>query len=88
MFGFRGANQPVNPQKIAMAEGELEMVTDLLRRMSKTCHEKCIGSKYYEPDLNKGESVCVDRCVAKYLEVNVKVGEYMAQMSGQNAGMQ
>jgi hypothetical protein len=43
--------------------------------MTKSCHEKCIGPKYYEEELNKGESVCVDRCVAKYLEVNVKVGE-------------
>lgn len=28
-----------------------------------------------EGDLNKGESVCIDRCVAKYFEANKKVGE-------------
>ena len=25
--------------------------------------------------MNKGESVCIDRCVAKFFEVNKKVGE-------------
>ena len=90
MFGFGGAGTAqVNPQKIAAAENELEMVTDLVRRlalhvflsiiyivsMSKSCYEKCITPKYYEGDLNKGESVCIDRCVAKYLDVNVRIGE-------------
>ena len=90
MFGFGGAGAgQVNPQNIAAAENELEMVTDLVRRlamtyifvcnfnvsMSKSCHEKCITPKYYEADLNKGESVCIDRCVAKYLDVNVRIGE-------------
>lgn len=41
----------------------------------RSCHSKCIGTRYSEPDLNKGESVCVDRCVAKFFEVNKKVGE-------------
>lgn len=35
-----------------------------------------------EGDLLKGESVCIDRCVAKYFEVNKKVGERMQQMGG------
>lgn len=34
--------------------------------------------------MNKGESVCVDRCVAKFFEVNRKVGEKLQNM-GQNA---
>ena len=50
----------------------------------RSCHTKCIGTKYAEPDLNKGESVCVDRCVAKFFEVNKKVGEKM-QAQGQQA---
>lgn len=33
--------------------------------------------EYREGDLNKGESVCIDRCVAKYMDVNVKIGEKM-----------
>jgi len=36
---------------------------DRRSRMVRTCHEKCVGQRYHEPTLNKGESVCVDRCV-------------------------
>ena len=43
-----------------------------------------MSARYSEADLNKGESVCVDRCVAKFFEVNKKVGERM-QALGANA---
>jgi mitochondrial import inner membrane translocase subunit TIM10 len=40
--------------------------------------------------LNKGESVCLDRCVAKFFEVNIKVSEKMqgeaAMRQGGGAG--
>lgn len=39
--------------------------------------KKCIPADYREADLNKAESVCLDRCVAKFFEVNVKVSEKM-----------
>jgi hypothetical protein len=52
--------------------------------VDRTCHNKCISTRYAEPDLNKGESVCIDRCVAKYFEVNKKVGEKL-QAVGANA---
>ena len=39
----------------------------------RSCHNKCVSPRYAEPDLNKGESVCIDRCVAKFFEVNKKV---------------
>ena len=45
--------------------------------MLATCSKKCIDNTYREADLNKGESVCLDRCVAKFFEVNVKVSEKM-----------
>ena len=51
---------------------------------SRTCHAKCIGTRYTEGDLNKGESVCIDRCVAKFFEANKKVGERL-QSVGANA---
>jgi len=41
--------------------------------MVDSCFKKCIPSKYLESDLNKGESVCVDRCVAKYMDTHIKV---------------
>lgn len=46
-------------------------------RLVETCTKKCIPPTYREADLNKGESVCLDRCVAKFFEVNVKVSEKM-----------
>ena len=50
----------------------------------RSCHSKCISSRYAEAELNRGESVCVDRCVAKFFEVNKRVGERM-QAAGANA---
>lgn len=40
-------------------------------RLVNSCHAKCISEKYHEPDLNKGEGVCIDRCTAKFFEVSV-----------------
>ncbi|ODV59707.1 protein transporter TIM10 ASCRUDRAFT_110881 [Ascoidea rubescens DSM 1968] len=85
-LGF-GAAQPKlsSEQKIAAAEAELDMVTDMFNRLVSTCHSKCItsSSSYYEGDINKNEGLCIDRCVAKYFDVNVKVGEQMQKL-GQN----
>lgn len=39
-------------------------------RLVNSCHAKCIDAKYHEPDLNKGEGVCIDRCTAKFFEVS------------------
>ena len=45
-----------------------------------TCHTKCIAPKYHEADMNKGESVCVDRCVAKYMDVHQRVGAKLSKL--------
>lgn len=56
-------------------------------RHTRSCHAKCISSRYAEGDLNKGESVCIDRCVGKFFEVNKKVGEKLQAMgAGAAAG--
>jgi import inner membrane translocase subunit TIM10 len=41
---------------------QLDMITDVFNRLVSSCHAKCIATRYAEPDLNKGESVCIDRC--------------------------
>ena len=41
------------------------MMTDMYARLTSACHRKCIAPKYREAELQKGESVCIDRCVAK-----------------------
>ncbi|RUP45846.1 Tim10/DDP family zinc finger-domain-containing protein [Jimgerdemannia flammicorona] len=83
--GFGAGSQAVNPQNIAVAEQELEMVTDLFNRISNVCYNKCIPPKYAEDTLNKGESVCIDRCVAKFMDVNLKISELL-QKRGQEGG--
>ncbi|EIE90611.1 hypothetical protein RO3G_15322 [Rhizopus delemar RA 99-880] len=80
---MQARQQSINPQNIALAEQELEMVTDLFNRIADSCHKKCISTEYNQADLTQGESVCIDRCVAKFIEVNSKVGEKMQQMGGQ-----
>ncbi|RPA80623.1 import inner membrane translocase subunit tim10 [Ascobolus immersus RN42] len=76
VFGF-GAPGPSSAQKIAAAEAELELVSDTFSRLSSSCAKKCIPKDYREADLNKGESVCLDRCVNKFFETTMKVSEIM-----------
>uniref|UniRef100_A0A336LD03 Mitochondrial import inner membrane translocase subunit n=1 Tax=Culicoides sonorensis TaxID=179676 RepID=A0A336LD03_CULSO len=56
-------------------EVELEMMSDLYNRMTSVCHKKCIPPKYIEGELGKGEAVCIDRCVAKYLDIHERIGK-------------
>ncbi|QLQ80626.1 hypothetical protein HG537_0D06270 [Torulaspora globosa] len=81
-LGFGGNAQPQlsSQQKIQAAEAELDLVTDMFNKLVDNCHKKCITAGYSEGELNKNESNCLDRCVAKYFETNVKVGEHMQQM--------
>ena len=60
---------------------EIEMMTDMYTRLTSACHKKCISTKYREPDLMKGEAVCIDRCVAKYLEIHERIGDLPAPSS-------
>lgn len=43
--------------------------------MTNACQQKCVASHYKEGDLTKGEAVCLDRCVAKYLDVHERLGK-------------
>ncbi|KAG4305871.1 hypothetical protein PORY_000781 [Pneumocystis oryctolagi] len=92
-YGASGKNQAVDPQKVSAAENELDMITDMFTRLVDTCYQKCIPSNYTDGELNKGESVCIDRCVSKFFQVNGKIGEHMQTLSqharpglGQNFG--
>ncbi|KAK2583146.1 hypothetical protein KPH14_009170 [Odynerus spinipes] len=62
---------------------EIEMMSDMYNRMTSACHRKCIPPKYTEPELGKGESVCLDRCIAKYLDVHERIGKKLTQLSMQ-----
>lgn len=88
-FGGAKSSQTVNPQAVAQAEGELEMIMDLFQKLGNACHTKCINKSYHEAELSKGESVCIDRCVSKYFATNAKIGEKLQKQmeSGQGMGM-
>lgn len=62
-----------------MAEQEVELMSDIYNRLTEACFAKCISTGYAESDLTKGESVCIDRCVSKFFQVNQKLTEYMQQ---------
>jgi mitochondrial import inner membrane translocase subunit TIM10 len=63
------------------------MFADEKYRLQKACQAKCIPTDYREGELNKGESVCLDRCTAKFLDTSMKVSEIM-QQQGQAMGAQ
>ena len=67
-----------------MQDLEIEMMSDMFNRMTAACHRKCILPKYAEPDLGKGESVCLDRCIAKYLDIHERIGKKLTEISMQS----
>ncbi|XP_011168081.1 mitochondrial import inner membrane translocase subunit Tim10 [Solenopsis invicta] len=64
---------------------EIEMMSDMYNRMTSACHRKCIAPKYTEAELGKGESICLDRCTAKYLDIHELIGKRLTQISMQEA---
>ncbi|CAG5059814.1 unnamed protein product [Parnassius apollo] len=72
----------LDPAKLQLVqELEIEMMSDMYNRLVNSCHRKCIPLKYHESELGKGESVCLDRCVAKYLDVHERIGKKLSNMS-------
>ena len=49
--------------------------------MRKVLHWIFYSFQYREADLQKGESVCIDRCVAKYLDVHERIGKKLTDIS-------
>lgn len=77
-----GGISGLDPSKMQLvADLEIEMMADMYNRMTSACHKKCIPPKYRDPDLSKGESVCIDRCVAKYLDVHERIGKKLTTIS-------
>lgn len=69
-------------------EVELEMMSDLYNRLTNVCHRKCISSNYAEGELGKGEAVCIDRCVAKYLDIHDRIGKKLQNMQSEEIAKQ
>lgn len=73
--------QLTDDQAKFVQELEMEMMADMFNKMSNSCQKKCIPPKYRESELTKGEAVCLDRCVAKYLEVHDRIGRKLTSLS-------
>eukprot|EP00406_Dinophysis_acuminata_P050469 CAMPEP_0179301766 /NCGR_PEP_ID=MMETSP0797-20121207/47720_1 /TAXON_ID=47934 /ORGANISM="Dinophysis acuminata, Strain DAEP01" /LENGTH=63 /DNA_ID=CAMNT_0021011279 /DNA_START=15 /DNA_END=206 /DNA_ORIENTATION=- len=55
--------------------------------MTSSCYSKCIPN-VKEEKLSVGEMSCVDRCVSKYLDVHMKVGNELQSNMGAQAAQQ
>ncbi|KAJ1852691.1 protein transporter tim10 [Coemansia sp. RSA 2703] len=88
MGGMPGMGMPqgqMDPNaQLAAAEQEMEMVTDMFARLGELCNKKCLIQRYADEELTKAESVCIDRCVAKYFQVNREVTDKLAKISQAN----
>ena len=65
------------------------MNTNMRTRLTQACLKKCIPKDYREGELNKGEGVCIDRCAAKFFDVQMKISEILqaeAQAKGAGGG--
>ncbi|KAI9356211.1 hypothetical protein DFJ73DRAFT_606606, partial [Zopfochytrium polystomum] len=50
-------------------------------RLIANCHAKCVSPQYHtDGELNKGESVCLDRCVNKFMLTNTLVGKLSTEV--------
>lgn len=77
--------QAMDPNaQLAAAEQEMEMVTDMFARLGELCYSKCVIQKFNDEELTKAESVCADRCVSKYFQVNREVSDKLAKLSQAN----
>jgi import inner membrane translocase subunit TIM10 len=80
--------QQTEMEKLKLVQDlEVEMMSDMYNRLMMVCHDKCISTKYTEPDVSKGEAVCLDRCVAKFLEIHDRVGRKLTQLTVQDQEM-
>ncbi|ORZ25717.1 Tim10/DDP family zinc finger-domain-containing protein, partial [Absidia repens] len=64
----------VNPDNLVIAEQQVDAFMELYNRIINNCRTKCIPPHYREPELHKGEMVCIDRCVAKYFAFQKLLG--------------
>lgn len=70
----------LDPALAQYAEGmEISIITDMFQRMNSACMKKCVSPRYRDPDISKGESVCIDRCVAKFVDVHSRIGKKVAE---------
>ncbi|KAH8596567.1 Tim10/DDP family zinc finger-domain-containing protein [Bisporella sp. PMI_857] len=85
LFGL-GRPQPSSAEKIAAAEAEMDLITTMFNQLQQACMKKCIPKDYREGEINKGEGVCIDRCAAKFFDVQMKVSELLQAEAAAKGG--
>uniref|UniRef100_A0A6T5YYM4 Mitochondrial import inner membrane translocase subunit n=1 Tax=Thalassionema nitzschioides TaxID=33649 RepID=A0A6T5YYM4_9STRA len=83
-----GQAQPQGPDPMFAAQTEMEMYTDLFNKIARSCFQKCASTRHREPDISLGEMSCTDRCVAKYLESQERVGKILQKANESQAAQQ
>lgn len=64
------------PQNLStLQQVELDMMADMYGRMTESCRKKCVKPEHKVGELNKGEGVCLDRCIVKYFQMHENVGK-------------
>lgn len=77
-MNFLGGNEQQGPTALTVAKVEADVLTDLFTKLSQSCNSKCIVAKSTgEADLTVGEMSCVDRCVGKYMQCQMVVGNVL-----------
>jgi len=86
-FGGQEQKQ-AGPDALFAATTEMEMYTNLFNKIGASCFRKCAARKHREQDLSLGEMTCTDRCVAKYLDAQEKVGIVLQKANEQQVQQQ
>ncbi len=73
-------------EKTSFSSGDMMCSQLSFISLTKACQQKCVPHDYREAELNKGESVCLDRCAAKFFDVHLKVSELLQQESQRSGG--
>lgn len=87
-FGWWSSSSNVSGTSISspamlQLEQQIEMMDIVFRQTVSKCSKKCIATNYRDGELNKGESVCIKRCVSKYIDSHQIVGTQLAEMGSQ-----
>mmetsp|Transcript_26858 Transcript_26858/g.30698 ORF Transcript_26858/g.30698 Transcript_26858/m.30698 type:complete len:107 (-) Transcript_26858:306-626(-) len=83
-----GQQQPQGPDPMFAAQTEMEMYTDMFNKISTTCFKKCASTRHKDAELPLGEMSCTDRCTAKYLEAQERVGKVLQTANEAQAAQQ
>lgn len=53
---------------LEMQQIEMDMLNEQFKKLTDSCAEKCLDTKFETTKMLRGEMTCLDRCVSKYLE--------------------